>query len=100
MFILDLSSKDVGGKEAERALEYVGISVSRSTIPNDPRPPFNPSGLRLGTPAITTRGMKEEDMKKLAELINKTISNIENQDKLDNFKEEVRKIAQSFPLKY
>jgi glycine hydroxymethyltransferase len=100
MFILDLSSKNVGGKEAEKALEFVGISVSRSTIPNDPRPPFNPSGLRLGTPAISTRGMKEEDMKQLAKLINETISNIENQESLNSLKEELKKIAQNFPLKY
>ena len=100
MFILDLSSKNVGGKEAEKALEFVGISVSRSTIPNDPRPPFNPSGLRLGTPAISTRGMKEEDMKQLAKLINETISNIENQESLNSLKEELKKITQNFPLKY
>jgi glycine hydroxymethyltransferase len=100
MFILDLSPKDLGGKEAEKALEFVGISVSRSTIPNDSRPPFNPSGLRLGTPAITTRGMKEEDMKQLAYLINGAITNFNNEDKLNNIKEEVKKVAQSFPLKY
>ncbi len=100
MFILDLSPKNMAGKEAEKALEYVGISVSRSTIPNDPRPPFNPSGLRLGTPAITTRGMKEEDMKQLAELVNETIINFDNEDKLKNIKEEVKKKAQNFPLKY
>jgi len=100
MFILDLSPKNMAGKEAEKALEYVGISVSRSTIPNDPRPPFNPSGLRLGTPAITTRGMKEEDMKQLAELVNETIINFDNEDKLKNIKEEVKKKAQNLPLNY
>jgi glycine hydroxymethyltransferase len=100
MFILDLSPKNMAGKEAEKALEYVGISVSRSTIPNDSRPPFNPSGLRLGTPAITTRGMKEEDMKQLAKLINETIINFDNKDRLNSIKEEVKKKAQSFPLKY
>jgi glycine hydroxymethyltransferase len=100
MFILDLSPKNMAGKEAEKALEYVGISVSRSTIPNDPRPPFNPSGLRLGTPAITTRGMKEEDMKQLAKLINEIIINFDNKDRLNSIKEEVKKKAQSFPLKY
>jgi glycine hydroxymethyltransferase len=100
MFILDLSSKGVGGKEAEKALEYVGISVSRSTIPNDSRPPFDPSGLRLGTPAITTRGMREEDMKKLAGLMNETILNINSHEKLDSLKVEIKKIAQSFPLMY
>ncbi|MCF7795177.1 serine hydroxymethyltransferase [Patescibacteria group bacterium] len=100
MFILDLTPKNMAGKEAEKALEYVGISVSRSTIPNDPRPPFNPSGLRLGTPAITTRGMKEDDMKQLADLMNEAIINFDNEDKLNSIKEEVKRIAQNFPLKY
>jgi glycine hydroxymethyltransferase len=100
MFILDLSPKDMGGKEAEKTLEHVGVSVSRSTIPNDPRPPFNPSGLRLGTAAITTRGMKEEDMKDLAQLMDEAISNTENEDKLNSLKEELKKIAQRFTLKY
>ena len=100
MFILDLSPKDMGGKEAEKTLEHVGVSVSRSTIPNDPRPTFNPSGLRLGTAAITTRGMKEEDMKDLAQLMDEAISNTENEDKLNSLKEELKKIAQRFSLKY
>ena len=69
LLIVDLSNKDYSGKEAEQVLEKVGISVSRSTIPNDARPPLNPSGIRIGTPAATTRGMKENEMRLIVNLI-------------------------------
>ena len=100
MFILDLTPKDLAGKEAEKALEFVGISVSRSTIPNDPRPPFNPSGLRIGTPAITTRGMKEEEVRQVAKLVDKTLSNINKEEKLTEIKKEIKEYCLKYPLNY
>lgn len=69
------SSFGIDGKEAEEALDKVGITVNKNAIPDDPLPPFRPSGIRLGTPAITTKGMKEEDMDTLAESIRRTLGN-------------------------
>lgn len=97
MLVLNLLNKKMSGKEAEKILEGVGISVSRSTIPNDPNPPFNPSGLRLGTPAITTRGFKETDIVVLADIIDRALN---KKDNLLNIKEEVKTLCQKFPLPY
>jgi glycine hydroxymethyltransferase len=94
LIVLDLSGLDLPGKEAEQILEQVGISVSRSTIPNDPRSPMNPSGIRIGTPAVTTRGMKEEEMKRISGLIDKAL----NKKDLDNIKAEVKDICSRFPI--
>lgn len=69
LMVVDLTNKNISGKEAETRLATAGLLVSRSTIPADPRPPYNPSGIRIGTPAITTRGFKPADMKNLAQLI-------------------------------
>lgn len=100
LFILDLRGHNLSGKEAEKILEKVGISVSRSTIPNDPNPPFNPSGLRLGSAALTTRGLKEADMKIVANLIQQTLINNQAEAKLLEIKEEVRTLCHRFPLPY
>lgn len=98
LMVLDLTSKGTVGKEAEKALEKIGISVSRSTIPNDPNPPMNPSGVRIGTPAVTTRGMKEEEMKLIAGYINEAIENKENDLKLNSLKEKVKALCEKFPI--
>jgi glycine hydroxymethyltransferase len=98
LIVVDMSSKGIAGKEAETILERIGISVSRSTIPNDPNPPMNPSGIRLGTPAITTRGMKEEEIKRIAVWINSAIENRNNIEALDSIKEEVKKLCANFPI--
>jgi glycine hydroxymethyltransferase len=96
--VVDMSLKKISGKEAETILERIGISISRSTIPNDPNPPMNPSGIRLGTPAITTRGMKEEEIKRIAVWINSAIENKNNIEALDSIKDEVKKICANFPI--
>lgn len=98
LMVVDLSSKGLAGKEAEAVLEKIGISVSRSTIPNDPNPPMNPSGIRIGTPAVTTRGMKEAEMKILAELIDQALINKDNETALINIKQQVRTLCQHFPI--
>ncbi len=100
MFVLDISSLDLSGKDAEKVLEEIGISVSRSTIPNDPRPPFNPSGLRLGVPAITTRGLKEDDTRKVAKLVDKALRSKDNMEDIKYIRGEVIRLCQRFPLKY
>ena len=98
LMVLDLTSKNTVGKEAELAMEKIGISVSRSTIPNDPNPPMNPSGVRIGTPAITTRGMKEAEMKLIAGYIDEAIMNRENADRLSELKEKIKVLCAKFPI--
>jgi glycine hydroxymethyltransferase len=98
LIVVDMTSKGVSGKEAETVLDRVGISVSRSTIPNDPNPPMNPSGVRFGTPAITTRGMKEEEMKKIALWINSAVEHKDEIEVLDSIKDEVKELCSAFPI--
>ena len=98
LMVIDLSSKGLAGKDAEIALDKIGISVSRSTIPNDPNPPMNPSGVRIGTPAITTRGLKEAEMKIVVNLIDEALKNKDDENKLSGLKEEVRKLCAQFPI--
>jgi glycine hydroxymethyltransferase len=98
LFVLNLGEKGIGGREAEQILEGVGISVSRSTIPNDPNPPMNPSGVRIGTPAVTTRKMKEREMKKIAKWVDLALNNRENKKVLVQIKKEVREMCLRFPI--
>lgn len=100
LIVVDMTSKGIRGKDAEIALDKIGISVSRSTIPNDPNPPMNPSGVRFGTPALTTRGMKEAEITKIASLINEAINNKDNESKLSELKEEVKKLCEAFPTPF
>jgi len=93
-----MTSKEIDGKTAETALEKCGISVSRSTIPNDPNPPMKPSGVRFGTPAITTRGMKEAEIKKIVEWIDKAIQNRDNDEVLKDIQNEVKEFSKNFPI--
>ena len=98
LMVVDMTSKGVNGREAEEILDEVGISVSRSTIPNDPNPPMKPSGVRLGTPAITTRGMEEDDMKKIANWIEEAIKNKNSENELNKIKEEVKEFCLGFSM--
>ena len=98
LMVVDMTSKGISGKEAEIVLERSGISVSRSTIPNDPNPPMNPSGVRFGTPAITTRGMKQEEIKKIVSWINAAIEQKDEMEMLDSIKEEVKDMCLEFPI--
>ena len=85
-------------KICEKVLDKVGISVSKSLVPNDMRPAFAPSGLRIGTPAMTTRGMSESDARTVARLIDRAINQRNNSTELAILREEVRAFAQRFPL--
>ncbi len=98
LMLVDLRSKGVTGRKAERRLERAGITCNRNTIPYDPEKPFIASGIRLGTPALTTRGMKEPEMAKVAELIDEVISNIEDEEVYPRVRAKVREICESFPL--
>jgi glycine hydroxymethyltransferase len=95
LMFIDLRNKNITGAQAQDLLESVGISTNKNSIPYDPAPPFKPSGLRIGTPAITTRGMKEEEMRMIAGWINEVISNPKSAKKI---REEVRKLCKKFPL--
>lgn len=98
LFVLDLSPQGLAGKEAEKALEAVGISVSRSTIPNDPNPPLNPSGIRIGTPAITTRGLQTAEMLELADIIDRAIKARADENTLMQLKQVTAALCRRFPL--
>jgi glycine hydroxymethyltransferase len=98
LIVVDMTSQGIRGKDAEVVLEQVGISVSRSTIPNDPNPPMNPSGVRFGTPAITTRGMKEEEMTKIATWVSSAIEHQDEPEVLKNIREEVKTLCLKFPI--
>jgi glycine hydroxymethyltransferase len=98
LMLIDLTNKDVTGKLAQNALDEVGITVNKNTIPGEPRSPFDPSGIRLGTPAITTRGMKEAEMERIAEWMDKVISNIEDTELHAQIKKEVVEMCSGFPV--
>jgi glycine hydroxymethyltransferase len=100
LFVIDLRNKNITGKEAEKALEKIGISVSRSTIPNDPNPPLNPSGIRLGSAAITTRGCNQEDCILISKTINTTLENKENEATLEACKQTIQALCSKYPLPY
>ncbi len=100
LLVIDLSDKNISGKEAEKLLETVGISVSRSTIPNDPKPPFNPSGIRIGSAALTTRGFIEVDMRQIVELIDNSFKNKDNEKGLESIKRQVNILCNKYPLNY
>ena len=95
---LDLRAKGITGKVAEAALDKAGITANKNTIPFDPEKPFVTSGLRIGTPAITTRGMKEADMAKVAEFIDRAIAHHDDDAYLANVAQEVEKFLEKFPL--
>lgn len=98
LLLINLGNKNVTGKEAEAALGKAGITVNKNTIPHDPRKPFDPSGIRLGTPALTTRGMDIDDMKTVANFIDSAIINMGNDVELAKIKSSVEEMCKSFPL--
>lgn len=98
LLLIDLTNKGLSGKEAEAALDLAGITVNKNSIPDDPRGPMDPSGIRLGTPALTTRGMKESDMKQIAEWMNEAMVNHKDTNKLAEIHERVTEFSKQFPL--
>jgi len=98
LILADLTNKNITGKEAQTALDVVGITLNKNTVPHEKRSPMDPSGIRLGTPAVTTRGMKEDDMKKVANWINETLNNKDNEGKLKNIKTEIETFCAQFPV--
>lgn len=98
LILIDLRNKNVGGKEAAVVFEQAGIVTNANSVPFDPNPPMNPSGIRLGTPAITTRGMKEEEMKQIALFFDEVIKNISDETKISEVREKVTLLTGKFPL--
>ncbi len=98
--LIDLRTKvpEVTGKAVEKALERADITINKNMVPFDTRSPFQTSGLRVGTPAVTTRGMKEEHMLKIVDLIDKVIMDVENEAVIDEVRAEVNKMMKDFPL--
>ena len=98
MLLVDLTSKGMTGKDAEAILEDVGITVNKNTIPFDPESPFVTSGIRIGTPALTTRGMKEPQMVAIAEIIDRALALGSEHPELSALLEQARSLAAEFPL--
>jgi glycine hydroxymethyltransferase len=92
------ASFGVDGKIAEEALDAIGFSLNKNSVPDDTLPPFKPSGIRLGTPALTTRGMVEDDMEKIAEWMKQAIDNHDKPSKLEEIRKDVREFCLKFPL--
>lgn len=98
LLLVDLTNKGIIGADAEQALGKAGITVNKNTVPFDPRPPFSPSGIRLGTPALTTRGLKEAEMGQVAEWIDRAVNHAADDAKLAKIRQEVKKFALDYPL--
>jgi len=98
LLLIDLTNLNITGKKAESILDEVNITVNKNMIPYDKRSPLDPSGIRLGTPALTTRGMKESEMKHITSLIVKTLKDIDNKEKKERIKKEVIELSKQFPI--
>ncbi|RKX56098.1 MAG: serine hydroxymethyltransferase [Thermotoga sp.] len=98
LMLVDLTAKNISGKKAQRVLEEAGITVNKNTIPNEKRSPFVASGIRVGTPALTTRGMKEKEMDFIADLIVRVINSPDDDEIKMEVKKEVRRLCRDFPL--
>ncbi len=95
LILIDLRNKNISGKDAEATLDEIGITVNKNTIPNDPESPFITSGIRIGTPAVTTRGMKEKEMEEIAEIMNLALEGQHSKEKLRN---RVKNLCSKYPL--
>ena len=98
LFLLDLVSKDITGKDADAALGRANITVNKNAVPNDPRSPFVTSGLRIGSPAITRRGFKEEECFQLVNWMTDILTDINNETTIERVKQEVLALCANFPV--
>ena len=98
LMLVDVFSRGLTGKAAEAALGKAGITVNKNAIPFDPNPPMTASGIRIGTPAVTTRGMGEREMDRIGELIARALASAEDEAVLGMVKTEVEKLCRMFPL--
>jgi len=98
LFLVDLTNKGLSGKKAEKALEAAGITVNKNTVPFDQKSPFVTSGIRVGTPALTTRGMKEPEMARIADMMCRVLENVEDERAIENVRRETKSLCEAFPL--
>ncbi len=98
LMLIDLTNKNITGKQAENSLEMAGMTVNKNMVPFDQRSPFVTSGIRIGTPAVTTRGMKEKEMVRIAEFINDAVNKYNDENALNEIKNAVKEFASNFPL--
>src|SRR5205814_2570899 len=98
MFLIDVFAKGVKGKDAEKALDKAHITVNKNAIPFDANPPLNPSGIRLGTPAVTTRGFREAEMREVASLVAEVLRNVHSEDVIASVRRRVADLTERFPL--
>ena len=98
LFLVDLTNKNITGKDAASVLDRVGITINKNLIPFDTKSPFVASGIRIGTPAVTTRGMKEPQMKKIAKLIDRVLTNPNDGKNISQVRKEVSALVKKFPL--
>ena len=97
LILIDLTDKAVFGKKAARALDRAGIVTNYNTIPNDPRKPFSPSGIRIGTPAVTSRGMGEAEMRQIAAWMDEVVAAPDDEERAERIRGEIRELCRSFP---
>ena len=98
LLLIDLSDRDVTGKEIETSLEKAGITVNKNTVPGEKRSPFVTSGIRMGTPALTTRGMREKEMEQIGHWISQVIKEPDNESYIPKIKQQVEELCSQFPL--
>jgi glycine hydroxymethyltransferase len=98
LILVDVFAKNIRGKEAEKALDEAYITVNKNAIPFDQNPPLNPSGVRLGSPAVTTRGFREAEMREVGSLIAEVLNNITSEETLASVRRRVTHLAERFPL--
>jgi len=98
LMLVDVFSKGINGKQAEQALDNAGITVNKNAIPFDQNPPLTPSGIRIGTPALTTRGMGEAEMEAIGDWIVDVLDNINDTGVQKRVRKEVEKLCERFPL--
>ncbi|MBV8866692.1 MAG: serine hydroxymethyltransferase, partial [Acidobacteriaceae bacterium] len=98
MFLIDVFAKGVKGKEAEKALDQAHITVNKNAIPFDTNPPLNPSGIRLGSPAVTTRGLREKEMQEVARLISKVLHDVKSESNIADARRGVEELTRLYPL--
>src|SRR5437762_14371116 len=100
LMLVDVGARGLSGKDCQNALDEAGITANKNTIPFETRSPFQASGVRLGTPAVTTRGMKEQEMAAIADMFSEVLLDVKNVDTLAKVKQRVRELTAKFPLPY
>jgi glycine hydroxymethyltransferase len=98
LILIDLTRRDIAGKPAAKALDRAGIELNFNTVPYDPRKPWSPSGIRLGTPAITTRGLTEEQLPQIAQWLTQAIDSADDEAALDRIAGQIRELLSAYPM--